>query len=257
MEQKFHERFDIDVGGGEARRRFVNRVHNDIFDGVIDRMPDNPKFYLTRFVASSIGERHEPYARLVGYVREDFFRCLEVLEACVSGASNWRREISAAIYATLGASEVDLGIEWTGTIFRKTGAPALDAPLVNEPLGLLADDKYATVLMPFQKGLQHLLQSNKHPEVLADVVTDMYEALEALAKVVTGRADKDLSANAELFLSKTGASVEFKNLLKAYIGFANEFRHARRPGEPREVPSFKEAESFVYLTGLFIRVALL
>jgi len=160
-----------------------------------------------------------------------------------------------SIRGLLAESEIDLGIEWTGTQFLRSGAPALDHALVKEPLGrLAADAKYATVLLPFDKGLRHLLQSNSRPELLADVVTDMYEALEALAKIVTGRSDKDLSGNAELFISKSPVPSGYRKLLKDYIEYANEFRHAARPGEVRSMPSEKEAEAFVYLTGLFIRL---
>ena len=82
------------------------------------------------------------------------------------------------------------------------------------------------------------------------------EALEALAKIVTSRPDKDLSANRELFLSKVNASDEYKQLLKGYIDYANRFRHAAREGQRRPELSPKEVESFVYLTGVFIRLAM-
>jgi sulfur transfer protein SufE len=83
----------------------------------------------------------------------------------------------------------------------------------------------------------------------------MYEALEALAKVVTGR-DKDLSANRELFLSKVKASEGYKGILKEYIEYANNFRHAPKQGQEKPNVSVNECESFVYLTGLFIRLAI-
>ena len=80
--------------------------------------------------------------------------------------------------------------------------------------------------------------------------------LEALAKTVTGRPDKDLSANREMFLAKVKASDEYKQLLKDYIDYANRFRHAEREGQRRPELSRKEVESFVYLTGVFIRLAM-
>ena len=83
----------------------------------------------------------------------------------------------------------------------------------------------------------------------------MHEALEALAKVETGR-DKDLSANAELFVKAVKASVPYKNLLKQYIEYANNFRHAVGKSAGRPNLSAREVESFMYLTGLFIRLAI-
>ena len=83
----------------------------------------------------------------------------------------------------------------------------------------------------------------------------MYEALEALAKIVTGRG-RDLSGNAELFIKKLRASQGYKKILKDYISYANEFRHAQQEEKKKPARSISEVESFVYLTGLFIRLAI-
>jgi hypothetical protein len=61
----------------------------------------------------------------------------------------------------------------------------------------------------------------------------MYESLEALAKIVTDRPDKDLSGHQQLFLSKVKASDEYKQLLRDYIDYANRFRHAVTDGQSR------------------------
>jgi hypothetical protein len=156
----------------------------------------------------------------------------------------------------LSESEVDLGIRWQNGQFVKSGAALLDESLVNDPLHWLRSSGYETVLTPFQKGLSHFLHATKRPELLADVVTDMYESMEALAKIVTGKPDKDLSGNQQLLLSKVKASNEYKHLLRDYIDYANRFRHAVREGQPRPELSPKEVESFVYLTGVFIRLAM-
>ena len=80
--------------------------------------------------------------------------------------------------------------------------------------------------------------------------------MEALAKIVTGRPKKDLSANRESFLKQVNASEAYKTILKDYIKYANEFRHAAEEGKQKPVPSRREVESFLYLTGLFIRMAM-
>ncbi len=67
---------------------------------------------------------------------------------------------------------------------------------------------------PFEKGLKHLLEAHVKQDQLLDVITDMYEAVEALAKIVTERPNKDLSGNREMFISKVGASDAYKVLLK-------------------------------------------
>jgi len=134
-------------------------------------------------------------------------------------------------------------------------AKLLDEKLVNEELQWLSTQGYESVLGPFKRGLDHFLHSEQRPELLSDVITDMYEALEALAKIATGN-DRELSGNRELFISNVKASQEYKQILKGYIGYANKFRHALTGGKKRPDISRKEAESFIYLTGLFIRLAI-
>jgi hypothetical protein len=79
-----------------------------------------------------------------------------------------------------------------GRKLRQKGAALLDQKLVNDTLHWLRGAGYDSVLKPFEKGLHHLLEAHIKKDGLSDVITDMYEAVEALAKKVTGR-DKDLS----------------------------------------------------------------
>ena len=128
--------------------------------------------------------------------------------------------------------------------------------MVNEILHWLRSHGYETVLEPDCKGLSHFFHAWKRPELLADVITEAYEALESLAKITTQRPDRDLSGNRELFFSKVKASPEYKQLPKDYIEYADRFRHAAQESRLRPELS-TEVESFVYLTGLSIRLVLL
>jgi hypothetical protein len=149
-----------------------------------------------------------------------------------------------------------LGIEWRDGKFVRKGAALLDQKLVNDTLHWLRDSGYDSVLKPFEKGLRHLLEAHIKKDGLSDVITDMYEAVEGLAKKVTGRDKEDLSGNCEAFISKVKASPHYRELLKEYIKYANYLRHAEREGRPKPQLSEREVESFVYLTGIFIRLAM-
>jgi hypothetical protein len=188
----------------------------------------------------------------------DFTRTLWVLEGMYASLTHsyLREQLSKVVSSMLAAAEVDLGVRWNNGQFLPGGAAVLDEALVNDVLHWLRDRTFAAVVTPFEKGLRHLMESAKRPELTGDVITDMYESLEALAQVVTGRTDKDLSANRELFIGKVDASEQYKKLLKQYIDYANDFRHAMQQQKPRPKISRREAESFVYLTGLFIRLAM-
>lgn len=265
-----YQRFNIEIGLEEAQSRFVNRVYNNIFNIYLDYYKKNHdalyKWILLN-VANKLGDKFAE-GGIGYYVKNDSIKCLLALEAIYNALGeietltnggdtpeNAREVFSRILQNTISESEVDIGISWTDGIFTRTGAKYLDEGLVNEPLQWLSDPKYQNVLKPFQKGLQHYMESTKRPELLEDTVIAMYEALEALAKIVTRRPGKDLSANRELFVKKLGLNDYYKKMLDAYIAYACEYRHAVEEGKDRPIPSSKEVEAFVYTTGLFIRLA--
>jgi hypothetical protein len=268
MGELFHERFEIEVGVNEAQRRFINRLHNAIFDEFVRtidlslRVRTGGTHDSTNAVVSRMGERksRKPFSDIVGY--DDIYRNLRAVESVwytlleLGGARpQWFRMLEGSLGSVMAQAEIDLGFRWLNGKFRRTGAAILDSKLVNDVLGWLPKPQYDPVRKPFEKALEHLLQSDKHPQFRSDVVTDMYEALEALAKIVTGR-DKELSGNRELFIKKVDATGGYKQLLKDYIDYANEYRHAARQARLKPTLSMKEVESFVYLTGLFLRLAM-
>jgi len=260
METKFEKRFNINVDLTDARKRFVNRVYNEIFQSLFDKINawdetlEHTK-QITISVCTALGVQYswrEPISQLVG---QDFHDILKAIEAMAQNNDLKGFHIESIVQDILNHSEIDLGVRWHEGKFLPSGSALLDERLVNDVLGLLARDNHETVLQPFNKGLDHLLRATNKPELLSDVITDMYEALEAMAMIVTGNT-RELSANRELFISKLNLSEYFKKLLKDYIEYANDLgRHAGNPGEGKPIPEYKEVESFVYLTGLFIRLA--
>jgi hypothetical protein len=271
MPYPFHVRFNIDIPIEEARRRFTHRITNRVRKLAI------PSDYLDSVLfesESTLGEPHptfidahhfDPYPifiqRWIEIVNGDFLRCLHALEGLAKGlramnvSPNPEEELNTAISDTLAESEVDVGVCWQDGCFTKKGAELLDQKLVNESLRWLANPKYHNVLVPFQKGLSHLLEGSKELQRYGDAVTDMYEALEAMAKIVTGKT-KDLSALREEFISKLKLSDSHKRMLKEYIDYGCDFRHALEERQTRTWPLEHEAENFVYLTGLFLRLAI-
>jgi hypothetical protein len=254
--KKYHERFNIDVGTDEAKRRFVNRAHNSI-EAILKWASDTAyrSSEVEKYVCTHLGERWERSGCLASILGDSFDEHLRALEAFAQFPwPELNRLAKSAITTILGQAETDLGIRWENDNFLPSGSPLLDQELVNHVLGSMALQE--GVLIPFRKGLDHFLRSTNKPELLSDAITDMYEALEAQGKI-TARNDKDLSSNAELFISRLGVSNEYKPILKAYISYANEFRHAAEKGKKKEPPSRKETESFLYLTGLFLRLAII
>jgi hypothetical protein len=255
---KFHERFNIGMGLEEAREGFVTRVYNEFIIGFVYAMQyprTRSKYEIA--IASSLRKEFKGAGASHLHIGNDLMNSLRAIEAVYSVAETLDRvAIGNITKRILEQSEVDLGIEWRDGEFHRKGAALLDQTLVNDVLHWLRTPGHETVLKPFEKGLKDLLDPQIKKDHLADVVTDMYEAIEALAKIVTERPGKDLSGNREAFISKVQASSEYKELLKNYIEYANRLRHAATDAKPKPVLSEREVESFVYLTGLLIRLAM-
>ncbi len=262
MTNKFHERFNIEVGLNEARRRFVNRALNLIFGSFLYQLNNCEE--IVEEIATALGEPYDndDFDSVKELINDDFHNTLQAIEALYNAIPSnsiplySNEELVNIIDRIISKSEVDLGIRWQDGKFIRSGARYLDDKLVNDVLTWLSKKGYETVMTPYGKGLDHFLHAEQRPELLADVVTDMYEALEALSKIVTKRPDNDLSSNRELFIKAVYASPEYKKILKEYIDYANEFRHAAEEGRKKPSLSIREVESFIYLTGVFLRLAM-
>jgi hypothetical protein len=258
MTQKFHDRFKVDVSLDEAKRRFVNRVNNEILTTFLFSVHDSERHKVEQTVLTILGIRWDYYKSLLDHVGDDFYTNVQAVEALYKAVSpiGYGKRLSELITGMLWLSEVDLGIRWHNGEFLPSGSPLLDEKLVNDVLGGLRDPQYAGVKDAFVKGLHHFLQSIGKPQFLSDAVTNMYEAMEALAKIIT-RRDKDLSTNLEPFLAAVKVSNSYKPIMKEYIAYGNKIRHAGKDGQPKPNLSRKEVESFVYMTGVFVRLAVL
>ena len=238
---------------------FVNRILNFLIEDIqhvaCQRYTLDGWVSLERHICSKLGERWNGIGCLSSVVKSDFEKCLQAIEA-LYGHPNYADLAHDGITSILQDAEIDIGIRWEKGRFLPSGAPVLDEKLVNDVLGIPSSSQYKGVSDSFKKGLDQFLNSIKKPELLVDVLRDMYEALEALAKII-GNNDRDLSANREKFVSELKLADSYKRMLKEYIEYANEFaRHAGPDGKQKPLPSRKEVEGFMYLTGLFIRLAL-
>lgn len=257
--KKFHERFELDLGVDEAKRRFVNRVLNFLIHEIqivaCHRYGIDGWMSLERHICSKLGEQWRGHGCLSSVVNYDFEKSLQAIEALYAhpkfvGLAN------DGIALILQDTEIDIGVRWENGRFLPSGAPVLDQKLVSDVLGILSSSQHKGVSDAFMKGLDHFLNSIQKPELFPDVLRDMYDALEALAKIIC-KNDRDLSANREKFISDLKLADSYKRMLKEYIEYANDFaRHAGPAGKQKPLPVRREVEGFMYLTGLFIRLAL-
>ncbi len=260
----FEKRFNIPLPLEDIKQRFMNRIWNG-FNQKLNFFMGNPPLSdllpVLRNVADGLGVTYRVGAGFKYYASGEFNHLLDSLELLYAGLLQNHKPLSVTLEKiiedamTMTKREIDLGIEWKDGIFQPSGAKLLDEELVNEPMKWLADPKYKNVLQPFQKGLKHYLEATKDPSKLPDTVTDMYEALEALARIINGN-DKNLSANAAQFVDNLGLSEYYAKMLNEYCQYAHQYRHAVRQAKGRTPPKPQEVEAFIYTTGLFIRLAI-
>lgn len=256
MPSNFYNRLDRKTKIDEAKRRFVARVSHEIFPDLFSM--SLPSF--KRAFAAVLEKRYHPGMSLEEYIDPGFEGTLQALEAFSSAYSmrfpadmQGLDALHLQIRSLLEESEVDLGVRWNHGQFVQSRAIFLDETLVDDVFRWLQEKNYENVLEPYRRGLAYFLQAENHPEMLADVVTEIYTSFEELVKNIT---NTDLSTNKELFINTIKVSYQYKNLLREYIKYANECNNAVQLGENHHSLSLYEVESFIYLTGIFIRLAM-
>ena len=129
----------------------------------------------------------------------------------------------------------------------------LDDSVLDEVLRWLQEQQAQNVLEPYRRGIMQLLHAEHSPSVLAQVVLDMYAAMEAC---VTTMTDADLATTPELFIQRVPVSAPGQDVLRAYLTYVYTCRQAVQSAETPLAFSLPEVEALVSLTGVFIRLAL-
>lgn len=257
MPSNFSPRADRKTTIEAAKRHFAARVSEEIFQDVLSA----PLPTFKRAFAAALGKRYKSaMSSLEEYIDPGFEGTLQAVEAFYT-AYHMRfpadlqglEALDVEIRALLEEAGVDLGVRWDQGHFVHSGATFLDDSLMDKVLIALHEQQYEAVLEPYRRGLTHFLHAEPSPAVLADVVTNMSTSFAALVGEIT---DADLSTNPELFLNKVHVSESYKNVLRAYITYANECRQRAQGENPQRFFSIPEVESFIYLTGIVIRLAL-
>ncbi len=110
MTEKFHQRFNIEVGIDEAKRRFTNRAHNLI--SVIMKWASDEHHRASdveKFVCTKLGERWTGWGCLPTILGDSFNEHVRVLEALYEFPLT-REMAESSIKTVLKEAEVDIGI---------------------------------------------------------------------------------------------------------------------------------------------------
>jgi hypothetical protein len=266
VRRAFNQLHGIKDGIEDEKRRFVERVNQAIFREVDTiRAREFDYAQLLRVLCFEIGcnlddlwqsshrwENQWHHAKAPPEIRsltqDDFETTLQVLMAIhqvflgsIDGKGNWLTE---QIQLALSTSTCDLGVRWKDGLFYPGGPEELDRPLVEETLTWL--DSYPNERKDYRKALEYYAAGDS----LGDVVKTCYCALEGTARQVLNNS-KTLDNNKDEILKCVGLSDGWKAVLATYIKYAHDFRHAS-PG--RHAITTVEAEGYLYMTGLLIRL---
>ena len=251
----FTDRFDLLISTDEARQRFRNRVLNEVFHPI----ESNAAFCerVRKACATKLGMVYVHGKQIGGYYTQNFYNTLACVEAIYEMKLTIfnQEKLARVIEDLVSQAETDIGVQWTDGIFHRKGAALLDDRLIKDPLSWLRIHSVDSVLEPFEKALKHFLDSATDPSLLTDVITDAYEALEAVSRLVTGQS-RDLSANREKMIKALKAPAELSMLLQTYISFAQNFRHAAKEKARKPVLRPEDVEFYLYVTGAFIRLSI-
>jgi hypothetical protein len=157
--------------------------------------------------------------------------------------------------ADLASNEVNnWDPSWNAAAYRS--AHFLGSHLFNEPLDWLSNRQYKTVYEPFRRALLHYWEAKEDPSLLDDVVVDMYQSVQALSEVITGREATDLTSNVDALVSVIHCQELHKQIIEGYVSYADQLHEALKQKSDRHALSIPEVEAFIYSTSLFIRLAL-
>jgi hypothetical protein len=258
----FNKRFGITLDTNDAQNKFIRRIDamNDSIEGNFRslRFLDwltieyGQRFDIAFTDVWTDGRRSIKRGYSIASIHQgNFLDCLKILEFIFKYSKkhlepNVSKAINENIIGALDRSEVDLGIRWHEGRFFPSGVKVLDEKLVEDVLDWLND--YPDEKKDFDKILKALVKKEYN-----EVVSNSYKCIESLARNILGN-NKTLENNKLPLLSKLKLSKEWNAILNNYLSYANEYgKHGS--GKRHDIDP-NEAEAFLYLTGLIIRLCM-
>jgi hypothetical protein len=88
---KFINRFNIEVGQDEGRKRFVNRAYNRIFYKFFYDLDKNERNRIHLEIVSALGDKYSHGKILSDHIGDDFYRNLLALETLYQSLDRYDR----------------------------------------------------------------------------------------------------------------------------------------------------------------------
>ena len=274
----FKKRFGKSISPEEAKVEFVNKANyfiiesadrekgyyygndgNRMFDFICLQMGKNPTAVIrdVNKSAYSFGYDSPQMPSLKRFTGNDFELTLLMIEVLYEYYARFDfnkdetlKRVNQIVEDLLAQSPISLGVAWVEGRFIPEGAKEIDQKLIHETLHWLKD--FPKVKELFENALDHYSQSKNDQIKRKDVITNAQQALDEMTRLilVDGKAfDNSLKE----LPAALGLGQEWKGLLNQYNEIAKQF--GRHPGRGEDyIPGIAETESYLYLTGIMIRL---
>lgn len=261
--QRFNKLFDISPDLSNEKDKFVNRINQTAIKEAQDYYHYEKLF---NYVCYEFGlnardlyaerNRHNYSATIDPSLRsitgDDFEKTLKMLAVLVNFYEDENEqkgdEIESWIKIALRSSEVDLEIRWHNGMFYPAGDRKMDKELVEDVYDWL--DSLPTTKKYYKEALLSYSKKNYN-----DLVGNLYNVLEDSARKLLNNRTV-LRGNKEKLLSYLKLSGQWSTVLSKFIEFCDEYKRHASETQAAKIITPEEAEATLYLTGIFLRIAL-
>lgn len=259
MLRRFNEILKITDTINKEKHRFVHRINQTVFkhmENYVDYQYKKTFEGICYLLGENADDRisdanRNPYAssvyipRLRSLTNDDFQETLKITYLLYEISSERDKAIiDEEIRFALSHATMDLGIRWQDGIFYPSGAEELDKALVEEPLLWLKN--FPAEKTDFLKAIEKYMSKE-----YGEVIMNCYLTVEGLSRQVLSNR-KTLENNIVELLTKLNLSQDWKSILRSFINYANETK--RHASDKRHAINPQEAEAFLYMTGLLVRL---
>jgi hypothetical protein len=261
MLKDIYKRLNLETDLKKEQDKFIKRIQL-IFKKVDSKHhscvggPDNDLYNVSNKIAFQLGEEKRDILEeyLDNPTIERVLTVIEIFLNVIKKAQGFYSEneyLPLKIEETINLSIIDLGISFKNGKFYKKGAEELDEKLIFEPLEWLND--YPKTKIFFEGALKENLRKD-YP----DAITKSYSALESLVKTLLNN-NKNLKKNIPKLLERLNLPDQWGKILFNFCDYAHEFssRHGKEEGTKPSKINPEIVESYIYFTGLVIRLIIL
>ena len=274
MDSNLAEDLGIKYNFEEERLKFLNRIKNKLF---IPIEKDSDYRYILKYICNEFGEDLENYED-PGYAKfgnhcehylpleklttKDFARTLQLVEVFIKIRDKihmpfLKHQISAIVSETILESKLDIGINWDEqrNIFLKSGDEFLDKNIHHETLLKLNKPNLEKIERIYSESLRKFFEKD------ITFMDGCHSSLEKLFQIILNKPDTGINKTFEEIFRQYNIANEWKSITKQFIEIAN--NHYRHDSFDNSSPNkfaynfenhFKELESFLYLTGVLLRL---